>query len=64
MMKLLAAAILAVAMVVSDLVRDLGGLSLVPYGAWLIYLPARFIVAGGLLIVGVPLLTLGCRTTG
>lgn len=64
MMKLLAAAVRSVAMVVPGLVRDLAGLcgvGLVSYGAWLIYTPAGFITAGILLIVGALLISLGSR---
>ena len=64
MMKLLAAAVRNVAMVMPGLVRDLAGLcgvGIVSYGAWLIYPPAGFITAGILLIVGALLIALGNR---
>lgn len=64
MMKLLAAAVRSVAMVVPGLARDLAGLcgvGLVSYGAWLIYPPAGFITGGFLLIVGALLISLGSR---
>jgi len=38
-----------------DLARDLAGLAgagLISYGAWIIYRPAGFLVAGAMLIVG------------
>ena len=64
MMKLLAAAVRSVAMVVTGLARVLAGLcgvGLVSYGAWMIYPPAGFITAGLLLIVGTLLIALGNR---
>ena len=67
MMKLLAAAVRNVAMVVPGLVRDLAGLcgvGLVSYGAWMIYPPAGFITGGILLIVGALLISLGNRAAG
>ncbi len=39
-----------------ELLRDatgLAGIGLVAYGSWLIYQPAGFIVAGGLMLAGV-----------
>ena len=65
MMKLLAAAVSGLAAAMPGLVRDLAGLSgvsLVSYGAWLIYPPAGFMVGGWLLIVGALLVALGSRT--
>lgn len=54
--------------VASDLVRDFVGLSAVAsisYGAWLIYVPAGFIVAGVLALIGVIISGLGkSRATG
>ena len=67
MMKLLAAAVRNVAMVVPGLVRDLAGpcgVGLVSYGAWMIYPPAGFITGGILLIVGALLISLGSRAAG
>ena len=67
MMKQLAAAVRAIAMVVPGLARDLAGLcgvGLVSYGAWLIYPPAGFIIGGILLIVGTLLIALGNRAAG
>ena len=64
MMKLLAAAVRNVAMVMPGLVRDLAGLcgvGLVSYGAWLIYPPAGFITGGLLLIIGALMVALGNR---
>jgi len=63
-MKLLAAAVRKIAGVMPGLVRDLAGLcgvGLVSYGAWMIYPPAGFIVAGILLIVGALMIALGNR---
>lgn len=63
-MKLLAVAVRTIAGVVPGLVRDLAGLcgvGLVSYGAWMIYPPAGFIVAGTLLIVGALTIALGNR---
>ena len=65
MMKLLAAAVAAIAAAMPGLVRDLaglGGVGFVSYGAWLIYSPSGFIVGGLLLIVGALLAALGNRT--
>jgi len=64
-MKLLAAAVRTIAGVMPGLVRDLAGLcgvGLVSYGAWMIYPPTGFIVAGILLIVGTLMIALGHRT--
>ena len=63
-MKLLAAAVRTIAGVMPGLIRDLAGLcgvGLVSYGAWMIYPPAGFIVAGILLIVGALMIALGNR---
>lgn len=63
-MKLLAAAVRTIAGVMPGLIRDLAGLcgvGLVSYGAWMIYPPAGFIVAGILLIVGTLMIALGNR---
>jgi len=63
-MKLLAAAVRTIAGVMPGLIRDLAGLcgvGLVSYGAWMIYPPAGFIVAGILLIVGTLMIALGKR---
>jgi hypothetical protein len=67
MMKLLAAALRAIAGAVPGLVRDLaglGGVGLVSYGAWMIFPPAGFITAGLLLIMGSLLVAIGNRATG
>jgi len=66
-MKLLAAAVRTIAGVIPGLIRDLAGLcgvGLVSYGAWMIYPPAGFIVAGILLIVGTLMIALGNRAVG
>lgn len=66
-MKLLAAAVRTIAGVMPGLMRDLAGLcgvGLVSYGAWMIYPPAGFIVAGILLIVGTLMIALGNRAVG
>lgn len=59
----------ATARALPDFVRDLlaiGGASLIGYGAWLIYQPAGYIVAGVLLLAGLYLQTIGSqsRTSG
>ena len=67
MMNLLATAVRAIAAAVPGIVRDLAGLcgvGLVSYGAWMIYPPAGFIVAGILLIIGALMIALGNRTVG
>ena len=67
MMKLLGAALRVVAVAMPGLMRDvagLGGVGLVSYGAWMIYPPAGFIVAGILLIVGTLMIALGNRAVG
>ena len=64
MMKLLVAAVCAIAAAMPGLVRDLAGLcgvGFLSYGAWLIYPPAGFIVGGTLLIVGALLAAIGSR---
>ncbi len=67
MTKLLAAALHAILAAGPGLIRDLAGLSgvsLVSYGAWMIYPPAGFITGGCLLIVGALLAALGHRKAG
>ena len=64
MIKLLVAAVRAIAAAMPGLVRDLAGLcgvGFISYGAWLIYPPAGFIVGGTLLMVGALLAAMGSR---
>lgn len=53
---LLSAAAAAAPVVIRDLV-GLVGIALIAYGAWLMYAPAGFMVAGVLLVVGVLLVS-------
>jgi hypothetical protein len=55
------------AKMVPGLLRDIAGIcgvSLVSYGAWLIYPPAGFIVGGMLLTLGTLLLAFAARSAG